>query len=493
MGKNNSRRYFLGNLIKGGCASLSMIPTLSSLTNLQLFNAAANANKSLYGLKTGRKALVCLMLNGGNDSYNMLVPRNNTNNGYEDYSNKRGNLALASDSLHPLNPKNSLNYDFGFHEALPRMANLFNNDKASIIANIGPSAVHYEEIDLNNPDDFPLGLYSHSDQKQHWQTSMTQDRNADGWFARMTEFLYDSSNYDHRFMNISLAGNNIIQKGGSVRQFPLDLISESGVVGLRPGNSNLNPNDFLRNEDHHKTRLGFIDNLLELNHNNLLDKALKNTVRDALDLSTYYDLNIANNISTNDLSIIDNSFSEDTLKTSIGKQLKTVTKTLSNSLDLSHQTFYVELNGFDHHDKLLDNHQILMSHLDNAVGDFYNALENLGLSNEVVLFTVSDFARKLISNGDGSDHGWGGNCLIVGGNGEEDSILNGRKILGEFPDLADTNLCTGGGRFIPTTSCDEYFADLALWFGASTSDLDTILPNLSSFDYDLNEGLGLFG
>lgn len=503
--KHISRRYFLGNLIKGGCASLSMIPALSSITNLQLLNATANANKTLASISSGRKTLVCLLLNGGNDSFNMLVPTDTER--YQNYKTARGNteanggLALEESSLLSLN-----NYDFGLHSSLPKIANLFNNGKVSFITNVGPTEKHYTNIDLANSNDFPLGLYSHSDQRQHWQTSLPQDRNAEGWFGKMTELIYDSDNYDHRYMNISLAGNNIIQTGGAVVQYPLDPSTDTGLVGIRASNS-VN-GGYLRNQAHHEERLKFIDSLYALNHNNLLEKALKNTIKDAKGLADYYST-IAN-ISDTDLAKIDNAFSSsiytDNSKPTLGKQLKMVAKTLCNDLTVSHQTFFVELDGFDQHDELLLNHSLSMTYLDNAIGDFYTALEDLGIANDVVLFTVSDFARKLIPNGDGSDHGWGGHQLVIGGD------INGGQIFGDYPNLATGNpdsLDRGGGRFIPTTSCDEYFADLALWFadngtGAngyaslSYQNLKDILPNIEEFISSSNnqiantDRLGLF-
>ena len=117
-----------------------------------------------------------------------------------------------------------------------------------------------------------------------------------------------------------------------------------------------------------------------------------------------------------------------------------------------------------------------MTTLNTAITSFYDALVELGVENDVTTFTMSDFARKISSNGDGADHAWGGNCLVFG------NAVDGQKMYGTYPDLYLGNpLDTGGGRIIPTTSCDEYFAELALWFGASSSDLDQIFPNINNF------------
>lgn len=113
----------------------------------------------------------------------------------------------------------------------------------------------------------------------------------------------------------------------------------------------------------------------------------------------------------------------------------------------------------------------------NALNEFNNAMTELGMQDNVVTFTMSDFARTLTSNGNGSDHAWGGNSMIMGG------PINGGNIFGEFPSLSLTsplNL-SNRGLLIPTTSVDEFYAEIALWFGVSPNDLSYILPNICNF------------
>jgi uncharacterized protein (DUF1501 family) len=111
-----------------------------------------------------------------------------------------------------------------------------------------------------------------------------------------------------------------------------------------------------------------------------------------------------------------------------------------------------------------------------ALSEFQTALVELDVADLVTTFTASDFGRTLSSNGRGSDHAWGGNHLVMGG------AVAGGDLYGNFPSLfAGNNLDTGRGRLIPTTSVDEYFAELALWFGVPAADLDLILPNIGRF------------
>ncbi len=171
--------------------------------------------------------------------------------------------------------------------------------------------------------------------------------------------------------------------------------------------------------------------------------------------------------------------------TTAGNQLRMVARLIAASpnLGLKRQVFFVQLGGWDLHAAQVNNatptsgvHADLLAQVSQAVQAFQNATSEIGASNQVTLFTASDFGRTYRSNGDGSDHGWGNHQFIVGG------AVKGGDIYGKMPTLTvggpdDTGL----GRWIPTTSVDEYAATLATWFGVSASDLPTVLPNIGRF------------
>ena len=101
----------------------------------------------------------------------------------------------------------------------------------------------------------------------------------------------------------------------------------------------------------------------------------------------------------------------------------------------------------------------------------------MGVANNVTTMTMSDFGRTLRSNGQGSDHGWGGHHLVLGG------AVNGGRFAGTFPTVAlNTTTDVGEGRLLPAISSDAYAATLASWLGASSGELATIFPNLSRFN-----------
>src|ERR1700677_4292774 len=86
----------------------------------------------------GYKALVCIFLFGGNDSNNTLVPLNtaaNGSNNYTAYSNIRGPLALAQNTLLPLGAQ--VNGNYGLPPSLPDIQSLFNSGNVALVANVG--------------------------------------------------------------------------------------------------------------------------------------------------------------------------------------------------------------------------------------------------------------------------------------------------------------------------------------------------------------------
>ena len=118
----------------------------------------------------------------------------------------------------------------------------------------------------------------------------------------------------------------------------------------------------------------------------------------------------------------------------------------------------------------------LLGNISASMAAFQSAMESIGMDQQVTTFTQSDFGRTLTSNGDGSDHAWGGHQIVMGGN------VNGQRIYGDYPvpEIGGT-LDVGGGRFIPTTAADQYAATLAKWFGIDDADLDVVAPSLVNF------------
>ena len=171
--------------------------------------------------------------------------------------------------------------------------------------------------------------------------------------------------------------------------------------------------------------------------------------------------------------------------TSLAQQLHMVARLVNaqQSLGLTRQIFFVRVGGFDLHQAqvTLGNtasgaHANLLRDLSLSLNAFNSAMVQIGAQNQVTTFTASDFGRTYNTNGDGSDHGWGSHHFVMGG------AVRGGDIYGRMPTFAiDGPDDTGRGRWIPSTSVDEYAGTLAKWFGVSATDLPVVLPNIGRF------------
>lgn len=460
MSKKYNRRKFIQQF-GSGCAGIGATTLLSSLTNLGLISsaAAANSRNTMFAqTSSDYKALVCIMLAGGNDSFNMLIPRGVDE--YADYAATRGDLAIPREELLAINPKNISDKEFGINPSMPKTQSLFEAGNLSFISNVGTLA---EPTNLttygNGLVGLPEGLFSHSDQQQHWYTSMPDNRNAvTGWAGRMADILQSVNENQNISMNISIGGT-LFGTGSTVQSYP---ISDRGDGAILLDGAN-------NNGFYESLKRQTFDSLLEETYANTLRRAYVNTVKN----STNNSFEFSSALSGVTTSSVDYSGGGD-----LGTDLQMIARSIAarDTLGMSKQTFFSRTRGWDHHANFLEVHAEKLTELDNALKAFYDNLVELGVENNVTTFVVSDFGRTLTSNGSGTDHAWGGNVLVMGG------AVDGQQILGQYPDLFlgnDRDL--GRGRLIPTTSTDEYFAELALWFGASSSDLDQILPNINRF------------
>ncbi|MGH9612649.1 MAG: DUF1501 domain-containing protein, partial [Bryobacteraceae bacterium] len=157
-----------------------------------------------------------------------------------------------------------------------------------------------------------------------------------------------------------------------------------------------------------------------------------------------------------------------------------------SKLRLNRQIFFCSLGGFDTHTNEINRHDLLYPQLSQAIAAFYNATQELGVAENVTTFTESDFSRTFQpTSGGGSDHAWGSHHLVIGG------AVKGGQIYGQFPqfELAGPNDTDTRGRWIPTTSIDQYGATLSSWFGIPDANLGSIFQNFPNFG---SQKLGLF-
>jgi len=166
--------------------------------------------------------------------------------------------------------------------------------------------------------------------------------------------------------------------------------------------------------------------------------------------------------------------------TSLGAQLQQVAQIIQvrSALGMNRQVFFCSLGSFDTHTGELGTLNTLYPELSQGLAAFYSATQELGVGDSVTTFTESDFNRTFQpTSGDGSDHAWGGHHLVMGG------AVAGGQIFGTFPtfELGGPDDTDTRGRWIPTTSIDQYGATLCSWFGIPDSALPAVFPNLSNF------------
>lgn len=444
-----SRRRFLAGL---GCAGLGSSTLFSSLVHL---GAASAASAQSLPPGSDYRALVCILLAGGIDSYNLLVPTEPTE--YAQYRSVRADLALDSQHLLPLVAPNLAGRSFGLHPAVPELHALYNQGDLAFIANAGTLV---EPVTLASIDSgtarLPVGLYSHSDQIAQWQTALPRDRSSHGWGGRLADLIADVNSDQRVSMSISLDGANLFQSGRNSSAHSVETDPNAGPGGLFGYD---NPDLALR--------AAAVDSLLNQDYKNIFEQAYARRMRNAIDADIFF------RESLDGISVAA-PFPGDRL----AQGLHMVARTISARARLGarRQTFFLIYGGWDHHDEVLANQNRMLPFLSRAIGAFQQSLAEINMTDQVTTFTISDFGRTLTSNGRGSDHGWGGNQFAVGG------AVRGGRIFGQYPALAPgAPLDTGRGRLIPTTSVDEYFAELCLWFGVDPSQLDLVLPNVSRF------------
>ena len=401
------------------------------------------------------RALVCILLAGGNDSYNMLVP--NDADQYGEYASLRADLALPQARLLPLSgTSNGRNY--ALHPGMPEVQSMYDAGELAFIANVGTLLEGVDAAAIEAGARIPLGLFSHADQIAQWQTAQPDARSAQGWGGRIADLLNGVNAANGISMNISLSGTNLFQTGNSVTEYAItpDANGAVGIIGYNDGS------------EFEEFRRRTIDSLLSVEHSNLLRAEYAQRLRNSIDSQAVF--TSALSASTGPTT----AFSANPLSLAMRQIARTIAA--RNELGACRQTFFVLAGGWDHHDEVLDNQARMLPAVSTALNEFRNALLELGMFDRVTTFTTSDFGRTLTSNGKGSDHGWGGHHMVMGG------AVNGGQMYGTYPTLAaNSPLDVGRGIYIPTTSIDSYFAELALWLGVTPGDLDTVLPNVRSF------------
>ena len=460
-----NRRRFLKAATAGGLAyAFGRTP--------QAAFAAASGTQAAFD---DYKALVCVFLFGGNDSFNMVVPRSNAE--YNEYAASRQNLAIAQSSLLPLNPlvpdPNGALY--GLHPSLAEIATLFEQDRTcAIVANVGPLIEPTTKAQFQAKSvPLPPQLFSHNDQQDQWHALKGEALARSGWGGRLADVLASSAvptPLDQSLaVNLSLSGQSLFQTGLVSVPYTMGPTGPVGLFGLEDSD----PLSLAR-------RAAF-DAIIGSNHPTIYERAYARVQQSARRSAGTIGSALASVRSPNA-----SPFTTQFPASPLGTQLRTVAEMIAvrDQLQVNRQIFFVATGGFDTHDAQTADQPGLLGNISRSLAAFYRATAEMGVASSVTTFTQSDFGRTLTSNGDGTDHAWGGNQLVIGGG------VAGRTIYGRYPLLRiDGPEDVGGGRMIPAVSCDQYAATLASWFGVPDTALAAIAPHLGNF---AQRNLGFF-
>lgn len=472
-----SRRNFLGSSI---ISSLGLTSFLSAVSTLRPLN-------HLWAQDPGDdyKALVCVYLGGGNDGANVLVP---TGSEYADYASIRGPAAALSEADLLSAGAVDGGRTFGMHPQFAADAStpagqssfqsLYADGKLAFVANVGPLVVptsKQQYLDRSVP--LPPQLLSHRDQTLHWQSSVTDRPFSTGWGGRVADLVSPLNGNADLSVSVSLASQNGFQVSSQPSTQPFRMTS-AGTVVLAGFNGLDDEGNYLANDA--GRRVQALDEMFGSPQGNLHGETYRQMFNGARQLNSL----VGDSISTFTEPVDWPEFATD----SLSRQMEIIAKMVAvrQDLGMKRQIFFCSLGGFDTHRSHLTSHDTLMQSVRRAMSSFYDATVALGMEDSVTSFTSSEFGRSYTANGttaaDGVDHAWGSQAMVLGG------AVGGGMIYGTMPTQIpggpdDTsNSENSRGRWIPTTSVDEFAATLGKWFGLGPEQTALAFPNLHRFN-----------
>lgn len=462
-----SRRRFLLGAAGGAGAALGGF-------GFSLGGIAAAAEmgiKASTPIPTDYRALVCFFLHGGNDAANTIIPYDQTT--YNQYviaregslSRPFGITRLRQDLL----PISAASVNDGRTLAFPKemlsLKKIYDKGKAAVVANVGVLSYPTSKTQyVNETVELPPQLFSHSDHQRFWQLGVPNYTTRTGWAGRMGDLLAAANN-SNVSMCISVAGNNTWQVGNSVLPYPVN--SEYGAPQFW-GSWDTNRMNAM-NAMNLQTRTNLLERQAARVYNRSINAQMdmEGALNFALTLENFFP---KNPVGFNPAMVGEYN--------DVMQQFQMVARLIAAREVLGHkrQMFFVSLGGFDNHDSLAD-HPDRLKIIADGMAAFYQATALLGVDQNVMTFTASDFGRPLKSNGTGSDHGWGGHHFVVGGS------VRGGNVYGRFPQMVinGPDALDNQGHLLPSTSVDQYAATMASWYGVSQTDLPIVIPNIARF------------
>jgi uncharacterized protein (DUF1501 family) len=468
---SNDRRDFLRRLqyLLAGGAVAAAVPQFELVGRALAQSVAA----------TDYRALVCIFLYGGNDSFNMLVPHAQSEydvylqsrGGVYDASSNNQGLGIARDAL--LQVTDTAGKAWGLHPSCSGMKALFDRGELAFMANVGTLVQPVTKAEyIAHSKRLPMSLFSHNDQQRLWMRGESERTSAStGWGGSTGERLRaaNAGGLTQLPPTISLSGNNLFQTGSSSVPY---VMASSGPAAFR---------NFGETGSADLIRRQALAGMLERSYAPLMADQHAVIGESAMFLSS----RLGAALDADNGGDIATVFPDDN---SLAAQLRMIARTIkasrTSAINHGRQIYFASMGGFDTHDNQMaaSGQPRLLGQVSAALAAFREALVEVGALNDVVSFTMSDFGRTLNSNGNGTDHAWGGVQLMMGGAAASGGPLHGRQVHGAYPLLElDGDQAVDRGRIIPTTSTNQFGATFAHWMGVPSSELATIFPGLGNF------------
>ena len=452
-------------------AKLGLVSTLSSAQRRLFlkaliasgFAASIQRQQALALTAPDYKALVCINLAGGNDGENTLIRSDST--GYQNYASVRtaaSGINIPQSQLLPIQPA-SVSAPFGLHPSCAALRVLFEQKKLAVVANMGMLTHPSTRQSLTaQPTMRPANLFSHTDQDLAMQSADHSGFNRIGWGGRIADRL-DAFNPGTLFPPLTTIGG--------MKTFTSGQASIPLAVPMFPSFNLGGSGDGQRQYD--ALRDAALSEILAQSRSNTFDLAAQVLAEEGLASSS-----VVFPILNNAKSVVTPIFGS--LSSQIALQLKTIAWMLEgrSQIQLNRQVFFAQQGSYDTHGSQISVHALLLTDLSAAINAFQQAVDALGLTNNVTTFTLSEFGRTFKPAASaGTDHGWGNYAFVLGG------AVKGGDFYGTLPTqtLDGPDDMGNAGRWIPTTSLAQYGATLTRWLGLSEADLSYVFPTLSAF------------
>lgn len=428
------------------------------------------------------KALVVLFLAGGADTFNMIVPYSNCDarNVSTQYTLTRAGAGLSMSTVLPItvpaNPRGVLQPcgTFALHNKYPYLQQLFDERNASFLANVGALMEPASKVEyFDNLRQFPPNLFAHNTQSLGAHTVNPEDAvGASGVLGRILTALHKqvegTSQVPLKTAAYSVSPSRTAFRGSPVEPILLDafrgIITYGGSTTSDSGDEKARTIATLNRLTGNRAGSVFAQT-----HN----RAVRYSLRDSEAISerlTAVSL-------TQDWSAADRS-----VPVGYGyvvRQFEQAAKIIKERFNFGAErdVIYLEMGNFDSHKDLLSTSESSFQTINTALETFVKEMKDDNIWDQVTVQTYSEFGRTMTTNGQGTDHAWGGNQFVVGGR------VNGGHILGEYPEprVDGPNSISSTGAMLPTSPWESMWQPLAQWFGVNDDQMPNVFPNYYRF------------